>query len=79
MIHWAWVQWLRRRMGIPCQLVDTIFYTYHGSEVVSVLHSQRSGVKLRFTCGIKQGCPWPGCIWALAYDPIVWCLLSLRP
>lgn len=44
-----------------------------------MLHGQRSGVRLRITLGIKQGCPAWGCIWALAYDPIIRCVLSLRP
>lgn len=76
-IDWAGMQWVLLRMGVPRWLIDCMFSTSHGLEVL--LHGQRSGAKLRVTRSIKEGFSASGCIWPLAYDPIIRCLVSLRP
>lgn len=52
--------------------------TYEGSSVELLLHGRRTGVHIGITRGIKQGCPASGSLWAIGYDPLIRCLLTLR-
>lgn len=78
-IDWGWLRWVLDRIGVPRCLIDALFAMYRGSEVEGVLHGHRMGLRLRDTWGIKQGCPVSGSLWALAYDLVTCCLLSLCP
>lgn len=52
---------------------------FDASSVELLLHCRRFGVPIGITRGIQQGCPASGSLWAIGYDPVVLCLLTLRP
>lgn len=56
-LGWGWTRWVLEGMRMPPWLVRALFATYHWSQVELLMYRRRTGVFLRITRAIKQGCP----------------------
>jgi hypothetical protein len=73
-VLWSWVFYVLDKMCCPRWLINAVKALYNGSSVSLSLGST-VGPGFQVTSGIKQGCPMPGDIWCLIFDPFVRALL----
>lgn len=68
---WEYIRWALTAQGAPPALISALFAMYGPTVVEIYLNGKPSGHRMPVTCGIRQGCPASGTVWALLYDPIV--------
>lgn len=68
---WSCMRWALRRLGVPAGLDDATVRLYDSAFVHIVWGGGVSSHSLLVTCGIRQGCPASGTLWASLYGLVI--------